>query len=134
MDNIVKKAGTLLKILVVEDNKINRMVITKFLEKMGHEPVSSSNGIEALDVLQTQKFDLILMDVEMPDMNGIETTKEIRKNQRASYKDIPIIALTAHTSEADKERFLAAGMNGFTGKPVDKAELAAAIESIKERS
>ncbi len=114
-----------MKILVAEDDRINRMVIEKILKKQGHEVVSATNGRRCLEELDRQEFDLILMDIQMPEMGGIEATRHIR-NRADSQREIPIIALTAHAMKGDREKFISAGMDDYLSKPVEVE----AIQSI----
>jgi CheY-like chemotaxis protein len=116
-------ADLALHILVVEDNPINRTIVTRVLEKRGHRVTNAANGVEALQALETASFDLILMDVQMPEMDGLNATAAIRKTEAGTGRHIPIVALTAHASAADRERCLAAGMDAFTTKPFQSYEL-----------
>ena len=113
-----------LKILVAEDNSVNQMVIRKLLAKIGYRIDVVANGLEALKAVQTKSYDVILMDQHMPEMDGIEATKEIR---RLGY-DLKIFALTASAFKEVKERCLQAGMNGFLTKPIVMEELVAALK------
>ncbi|MFH0782988.1 MAG: response regulator [Pseudomonadota bacterium] len=108
-------------ILLVDDNLINQEVADEFLRSVGMEVFIASNGQECLDALDCRSFDLVLMDIQMPVMDGLEATRRIRQN--ALYKDLPIIAMTAHAMTGDKEKSLAAGMNGHITKPIDSATL-----------
>ncbi len=108
-----------LKILLAEDNVINQQVALGILGKLGHYVRVAGNGQEVLEIIDSVSFDLILMDVQMPEMDGIETTQRLR----AAGRTIPIIALTAHAMKGDRERFLAAGMNGYLTKPIDPRAL-----------
>ncbi len=110
-----------LRVLVVEDNPVNQRLAQRILEKEGHRVVLAGNGKEALDLLAGQPFDLILMDVQMPIMDGFEATRAIRKQERDSH--ITIIATTAHAMTGDRERCLAAGMDSYISKPIHPAEL-----------
>lgn len=113
-----------LTILIAEDVRINRLAICKLLEKRGHEVTAVENGRQALTELKHHTYDLLLMDVQMPIMDGIGATKRIRSGEAGpENRDIPIIALTAHAMTGDRELFLAAGMNDYLAKPVDAAEL-----------
>ncbi|MCB0334231.1 MAG: response regulator, partial [Bdellovibrionales bacterium] len=112
-----------LSILLAEDNKVNQKLAVKVLEKAGHDVVVASDGNEALMRYQSGSFDLILMDIQMPDLNGIEATCEIRKREEESKTRIPIIALTAHAMTGDKEKYLSAGMDGYVSKPFKKDQL-----------
>jgi PAS domain S-box-containing protein len=118
-----------LNILLAEDNLVNQKLATILLRKSGHEVVVAGNGRQALEALQREWFDLILMDVEMPEMDGVETTACIRKQEQERGGHIPIIALTAHALKGDRERLLAAGMDDYLTKPLDPAALKAVINS-----
>jgi CheY-like chemotaxis protein len=119
-----------LHILLAEDNKINQKLAVAMLEKWGHTVVVASNGKEALAALEEQGFDLVLMDVQMPEMDGFEATAAIRGGEKATGRHIPIVAMTAHAMEGDRERCLEAGMDGYTSKPIRAKELSEAIESL----
>ena len=117
------------KILLVEDNPINQMVAVKMLEKIGLETVLAVNGKEALEYMQRGKFDLVLMDCQMPGMDGFEVTRIWREQeQHASNVHLPIIAMTANVMEGDREKCLASGMDDYLGKPVRKVELARILQ------
>ncbi len=113
-------------ILVVEDNPINQKVVTAVLRKRGYAVEVAANGQEALDALARQRFALILMDVQMPVLDGLETARRIRANP--ALRDLPIVAMTAHAMNGDRERCLAAGMNAYLAKPVDHAHLLSLVE------
>ena len=115
------------RVLLAEDNLINQKIASEMLKKMGHKVVAVNNGIEAIVALQKSDYDVILMDCQMPDMDGYETTTVVRTSRDARYCDIPIIALTASAIKGDRERCLAAGMNDYLTKPVEMAVLATAI-------
>ncbi len=117
-----------LRILVVEDNQVNQLLATVLLGKAGHRIDIAANGLEALDAVNSRPYDLILMDVQMPEMDGIEATKRIRAMAGAA-RDIPIIAMTANAMKGDRERLLAVGMNDYVSKPIDKGQLFLAIAS-----
>jgi PAS domain S-box-containing protein len=117
-----------LRILVVEDNQVNQLLATVLLSKAGHRIDIAANGLEALDAVSSRPYDLILMDVQMPEMDGIEATKRIRAMAGAA-RDIPIIAMTANAMKGDRERLLAVGMNDYVSKPIDKGQLFLAIAS-----
>lgn len=112
-------------ILVVEDNQVNQRVVTALLHKHGYRTVIANNGQEALEMLAGLQFDLVLMDVQMPLMDGIETTRQIRANLH--WQHLPIVAMTAHAMNGDRERCLRAGMNAYVAKPVQQAHLMAVI-------
>ena len=120
-----------LRILLVEDNEINRRLATAMLAREGYHLQTAENGKVALDMLAENTFDLILMDVQMPEMDGIEATAAIR--QTPQWAHIPIIAMTAHAMKGDRERFLAAGMDDYVTKPIRAKEVTAAIERQAER-
>jgi CheY-like chemotaxis protein len=105
--------------LLVEDTPINQTLETILLQRMGYEVSIANNGIEAIEAFSTREFDLILMDIHMPEMGGVEAAEIIRtleKNQQ--LKRTPIIAVTANALKGDKERYLAAGMDGYVSKPI----------------
>jgi CheY-like chemotaxis protein/integral membrane sensor domain MASE1 len=117
-----------LRVLLVEDNRVNQMVGLRTLEKLGCSTVLANNGIEALALLSEQKFDLVLMDVQMPEMDGLTATRHIRAAEKNTGGHIPIIAMTARAMRGDREMCLASGMDGYIAKPVDRRELEAAIK------
>ncbi len=122
------KAG--LNILLAEDNRVNQAVATQMLEKMGYSITIANTGAEVLSQLSAGSFDLILMDVQMPEMDGIEATRRIRNEESNSGTHIPIIAITAHAMKGDRERCLEAGMDGYISKPINKAALLSAIGDV----
>jgi CheY-like chemotaxis protein len=113
------------RILVAEDNRINQQVVKEFLKLSGIEVVIANNGQEAIELLQTQHFDAVLMDVSMPIMDGIEATGLIR--QQSQFLQLPIIALTAGVTQKERDNCLASGMNDFVTKPVNPEELLTAL-------
>jgi two-component system sensor histidine kinase/response regulator len=119
-----------LHVLVAEDNQVNQLVATRTFEKLGHQVTVVNNGREALSAVQAGKFDLIAMDVQMPEMDGLDATAAIRAWERATGTHIPIIAMTAHAMKGDRERCLAAGMDGYTSKPIRIRELEQAIAAL----
>ncbi len=123
-------AGPPLAILVVDDNAVNQKVAARLLEKRGHRVTLAGNGLEALAALERISFDLILMDVQMPEMDGIEATRAIRQREREAGGHVPIVAMTAHALAGDHGRCLVAGMDGYVSKPIRPAELFAAIEAV----
>jgi signal transduction histidine kinase/DNA-binding response OmpR family regulator len=127
---IVEKAGVALNILVAEDNRVNQRVAMRMLEKRGHKTTLAENGGEVLALLESQTFDLILMDVQMPVMGGVEATVEIRKQEQKSGLHVPIYAMTANAMQGDRERYLSIGMDGYLTKPVLPAELDQLLREI----
>ena len=126
-----------LKILLVEDNPVNQTVAVKMLEKMGHTLTVASNGQEGLEFFDKEKFDLILMDVQMPVMGGLEATQAIRAREArrtwaagGQWRSTPIVAMTAHAMQGDRDRCLAAGMDDYIAKPIKPAELRAVVERV----
>jgi two-component system sensor histidine kinase/response regulator len=117
-----------LRVLVAEDNPVNQQVATAMLERAGHLPALAANGREVLERLERESFDLVLMDVQMPELDGLETTAAIRKRERTSGGHLPIVALTAHAMKGQQEKCLAAGMDGYLTKPLHARALAEAIE------
>jgi CheY-like chemotaxis protein len=111
------------RILVAEDNTVNQRVVRRFIEKQGHIAVVVNNGVKAVQALEEQDFDLVLMDVQMPEMDGFEATAEIRRRELASGKRHRIIAMTAHAMTGDREKCLEAGMDGYLSKPVGLTQL-----------
>ena len=108
-------------VLLVEDNPINQMVAQKMLEKIGVESTLAADGQEALNMLEQGKFDAVLMDCQMPVMDGFEAARRIREQSLLS--ELPVIAMTANVMEGDREKCLEAGMNDYIGKPVVQADL-----------
>ena len=105
--------------MIVEDNPANQMFLKVILDKLNLKHKTAYNGKEAVEIYQKEDFDLILMDENMPIMNGIEATKKIRELEKETNKHIPIIAVTANALTGDKERFLEAGFDDYIPKPVD---------------
>jgi signal transduction histidine kinase/DNA-binding response OmpR family regulator/HPt (histidine-containing phosphotransfer) domain-containing protein len=119
-----------LRILLAEDNRVNQKLATSILEREGHSLAVAGNGKEALDFLESEPFDLVLMDVQMPEMDGFEATAAIREIEGATGNHLPIVAMTAHTMKGDKERCLAAGMDSYVAKPINQQDLFQTIESV----
>ena len=127
----VKPNGPQLRILICEDHPVNQRLATRLLEKAGHRVVLASTGKQALAAWSKPEdpgFDVILMDIQMPEMDGMETTVAIRKREQESGKHVPIIAMTANAMRGDKERYLGAGMDGYISKPINARSLHAEIE------
>jgi len=121
--------GKSAKVLLAEDNVVNQRVAVGLLKRRGHRVTVASNGREALAALEREAFDLVLMDVQMPEMGGLEATVAIRERERTSGGHIRIVAMTAHAMNGDRERCLAAGMDGYLSKPVDQKMLYAVVEA-----
>jgi signal transduction histidine kinase/DNA-binding NarL/FixJ family response regulator len=124
-----------LKVLLVEDNLINQMFATEILEQNGHEVTAVTNGLEALEALGRHQVDVVLMDIQMPEMDGLEATRRIRSGQvPGAPLDIPIIAITAHALKGDRERFLNSGMDGYLSKPMSSEDIQGVLgEVLKSR-
>ncbi|SPF54840.1 PAS domain S-box (fragment) [Candidatus Sulfopaludibacter sp. SbA4] len=119
------------RILVAEDNAVNQRMVLRLLGKLGHKAELAANGLEALAALErSPEFDLVLMDVQMPEMGGFEATSAIRRQEEGSGRHIPIVAVTAHAMKGDRERCLAAGMDGYLAKPVQRDELRETIQQL----
>lgn len=114
-------------ILVVEDHPINQKLMTRLLEIHGFRVVIADNGRQALELFARELFDLVLMDMQMPDMDGLEATRRIREQEEGTGRRIPIIALTANAFPGDRERCLDAGMDGYLSKPVRSDDLLALL-------
>ena len=119
-----------LRILVAEDNLVNQKVALRILEAAGHQVVVANSGTEALKKLEEQSFDLVLMDLQMPEMDGFDTTRAIRESEQRSGIHMPIIAMTAHAMKGDRERCLETGMDEYISKPVDANELLQLIARV----
>jgi len=117
-----------IRLLLAEDNQTNQIVTMAILKKMGYRADIAENGTAALEALRTQQYDLILMDCQMPGMDGYEATREIRKRETAAGKRMPIIAMTANALQGDREKCLEAGMDDYLSKPVEPDKLAAMID------
>jgi two-component system sensor histidine kinase/response regulator len=113
------------RVLVAEDNQVNQLLTTRLLEKRGHRAVVVTNGLEALEALKTENYDLVLMDVHMPVMDGLEATAALRQREKETGFHQPVIALTA---SIDRARCLAAGMDGHLSKPIEPQELDELLE------
>jgi CheY-like chemotaxis protein len=122
------EAGSL-EILLAEDNRVNQAVARRMLERRGHKVVVVGDGRAAVAAVEGGQFDLVLMDVQMPEMDGFEATAAIRSSE-TDARHIPIIAMTAHAMKGDRERCISAGMDGYVSKPVHAEELHQAIASI----
>jgi len=120
-----------LKTLIVEDEKINQQILQAILKKLGHITSTAENGHQALKYLKANRYDILLMDVQMPDLDGIQTTRIIRTSEEyKDFRNIPIVALTAYAMTGDKEKCLAAGMSGYISKPVDIKKLERLLKNL----
>lgn len=119
-----------LRILVAEDNLVNQKLIKRILEKQGHTVTLVDNGRSAIDKVKDETFDIVLMDIQMPEMDGVEAVRHIRRLGDGVKCAIPIVALTAHALTEERQRYLEAGMNGYATKPINQAELFATIGSL----
>ncbi len=119
-----------LHILIAEDNPINQKLAVRLLQKQGHTSTVANNGREAVETWMGQPFDAILMDMMMPEMDGLEATITIREREKTTGQHIPIIAITANAMVGDREKCLAAGMDEYISKPVDVARLYEALDKL----
>jgi two-component system sensor histidine kinase/response regulator len=123
-----------LHILLAEDNIVNQKLAVRLLEKRGHAVTVAKDGLEALSACEDQHFDLVLMDLQMPQMGGIEATAAIRAREISTGAHIPIIAMTAHAMTGDRERCLEAGMDGYLSKPINAQLLYTTVEQLAKRA
>ena len=117
-DDFISEKKRRLKLLLAEDNPANQTLAIRLLQKAGHSVKLAKTGKEAVEAMKSEKFDLVLMDVQMPEMDGFEATAIIRKNETLSGFHTPVVAMTAHALKGDRERCLDAGMDGYISKPV----------------
>jgi CheY-like chemotaxis protein len=136
LQNMVGAVGTTsgrlpvnLSVLLAEDNVINQHLVKRLLEKRGHSVTVTGSGREALERVAIESFDVILMDVQMPDMDGLQASTRIREMEKGRGTYTPILALTAHTMKGDRERCLAAGMDQFINKPIDAERFVEVVEA-----
>ncbi len=127
---LIRRGGRALRLLLAEDNLVNQKLAVRLLEKQGHTVVVAVNGREAVDTAGRQPFDLVLMDVQMPEMDGFEATAAIRQAERGTGRHLPILAMTAYAMKGDRERCLEAGMDGYVSKPIQGRELSEMIERL----
>jgi signal transduction histidine kinase/DNA-binding response OmpR family regulator len=125
--------ATSLRVLLAEDNPVNQLLATRLLEKRGHRVTIAANGRDALAALDKESYDLVFMDVQMPEMDGLEATVAIREKEKTRGNHLPVIALTAHAMKGDQERCLAAGMDGYLSKPIRPQELDEFLEKYVAR-
>src|SRR5579864_904365 len=124
-------AGNGMRILLAEDNLVNRQLAKRLLEKRGYTVVIAKNGIEALQAVKSEEIDMVLMDVQMPEMDGLEAIRVIRSNEEISKRHLPIISLTAHVMKGDREKCIEAGADDYIPKPIHAPTLFAAIERLR---
>ena len=132
--DIVREAHRALRVLLAEDNAVNRQLVKALLAKRGHSVVTVGNGREAIAALADGTIDLVLMDVQMPEMDGLEATAVIRTLEKVTGAHVPIIALTAHAMKGDREACLAAGTDGYLSKPVNANDLFALIAALTDET
>jgi PAS domain S-box-containing protein len=128
-DRIARPAEHPLRVLVAEDNPVNQELAVQLLDRRGHSVILAENGREAVAAIEKHAFDIVLMDVQMPELGGIEATQEIRKREQTTGKHLPILAMTAHAMEGDRERCLASGMDGYIAKPIDPKNFLKIVEA-----
>ncbi len=116
--------------LLAEDSPFNQKLAVALLEKRGHRVVVAKHGREAVAAVEQDEFDVILMDVQMPEMDGLEATRAIRQSEESTEKHVPIIAMTAHAMKGDRERCLESGMDAYVAKPVRAKDLFEAITQV----
>jgi len=126
----IRESKKRLRILLVEDNPVNRKLATKLLEKMGHGVSVAEDGKKALEAMAQGNFDMVMMDVQMPVMDGFEATSIIRNQEEGTGTHVPIVAMTAHAMKGDRERCLESGMDGYVSKPIDMQELYETIDNL----
>ncbi|MCH5376774.1 MAG: response regulator, partial [Planctomycetes bacterium] len=124
------KPSTSLQVLLVEDSLLNQKLAEAVLKKAGHRVTIANNGREALDIWRSQAFDVVLMDIQMPEMDGYEATRAIRDQEQKTGGHIPIIAMTAHALKGDRERCLESGMDEYVSKPIHAKRMLETIESV----
>ncbi|MBN1289219.1 MAG: response regulator [Actinobacteria bacterium] len=127
-----KETAVSLKVLLAEDTRVNQKLMKTLLGKKGHVVTTANNGREALDEMEKEDFDLVLMDVQMPVMDGFEATRIIRESEQENGKHVPIVALTAHSMKGDREKCLEGGMDSYLSKPVDPDDLYRLLESYSK--
>ncbi len=125
--------AVLLRILLAEDNPVNQLTATTMLQKLGHTVIVANNGQEAIDCLDDGAIDLVLMDVQMPELDGLAATAQIRQREQSTGRHIPIVALTAHAMKSDQQQCLAAGMDDYLSKPIRRNELESVLARVADR-
>ena len=130
----LRERRPVLSVLVAEDNLVNQRLAVRLLEKRGHKVEIAVNGLQALAALEKQSYDVVLMDVQMPEVDGFQATAAIREREKTTGKHLRIIAMTAHAMEGDRAKCLAAGMDGYIPKPIQAKEMFDAIEDPGSRA
>src|SRR5262249_45987970 len=120
-----------IRVLVAEDNALNQQVVRHLLARQGHTVQIAKDGQETLEALEQGCFDLLLLDVHMPELDGFRVIETLRRNERDTNRHLPVVALTARSMKGDRERCLAAGMDDYLAKPIRGKELFAAIERVR---
>ena len=123
-----------MRVLLAEDNVVNQKIAARLLEKRGYQVTLAEDGLEAVEASANEQFDVILMDVQMPEMDGYEATAAIRAREDGTGKHVRIIAMTAHALKGDEQQCLAAGMDSYLAKPVRPSELYETIERVTQQS
>jgi len=118
------------KILLAEDNAVNQTLAVRLLEKRGYTVTVAGDGRAAVEACEKNHFDIVLMDIQMPGMDGFEATAAIREKEKTTGRHLPIVAMTAHAFKSDEKRCLAAGMDGYVSKPISIAELVLVLEAL----
>jgi len=129
---VLKPSGRTLRVLVTDDNPVNQLLAVRILEKAGHSTAVADNGQEALKALERERFDLVLMDVQMPVLNGLQATAQIREQEKETKRHLPIIAMTAHAMKGDREKCLEGGMDAYVSKPIQTQELFLVVSALVE--
>jgi two-component system, sensor histidine kinase and response regulator len=130
---LLRPNGRKLRVLVAEDNAVNQRLAVRLLEKFGHVAAIAGNGLEAVKAVQDERFDLLLMDVQMPEMDGFQASMAIREWERSTGTHQTIVAMTAHAMKGDEDRCLAAGMDGYIPKPIEVNRLRECLEDVESR-
>jgi CheY-like chemotaxis protein len=128
-DITLQESDRVLSVLVTEDNVINQLFLKKTLEKLGHKATCAANGQQALDLLRSEPFDCVLMDIQMPLMDGTEATRRIRQDLGLT---LPVIALTAHALQGDREKYLSMGFDEYLAKPIATKDLEKMLRNLRQ--